>query len=66
MKYKPVEKIAQICKWEDIVAEHGGGKIKTVIRQLERWGLVDFHGKKGAVASLSQDGVMYVRGEFNI
>ncbi len=64
-RYKSIEKIARICKWQDIVAEHGGGRIKTVIRQLSRLGLVNLHGK-GKVASLTQNGVLYVRGEFNV
>ena len=66
MNYKPIEKIADYCKWADIVSEHGGGTIKTTIRYLAKLGLVNLHGKRGAVASISHDGVMYVRGEFEV
>ena len=58
--YLPIETIAKICKWNSISHKYGGGRIKKVIRELARLGLVDLHGK-GVVASLTSDGVLVAR-----
>ncbi len=59
-QYKPIEKIAKMCKWNEIVSTFGGGKLTSEIRYLAGLGLIDNHGKKH-VASLTSDGVAYVR-----
>ena len=58
--YLPIETIAKFCKWRSISRVHGGGRIKKVIRELVKLGLVDLHGK-GTVASLTSDGVLVAR-----
>ena len=58
--YLPIETIAKFCKWRLISRNFGGGRIKQVIRELAKLGLVDLHGK-GVVASLTSDGVLVAR-----
>lgn len=58
--YLPIETIAKFCRWKTISRKHGGGRIKKVIRELAKLGLIDLHGK-GIVASLTSDGVLVAR-----
>jgi len=61
--YLPIETVASIIKWSDIARKHRVRKsFKRVARKLHSKGYIDFHGKKGDVASLSELGVAYVVG----
>jgi hypothetical protein len=54
-----------MCKYEEIVVSFNSKKITSEIRELANFGLIDYQGKKG-VASLSSDGVSYIRGVYNL
>jgi hypothetical protein len=63
MNYFAVEKVAGIVKWDEIARNYRVKKsFNKVVRHLRNKGLVTDHGKSGAVVSLTQIGVLYVRG----
>jgi len=60
--YTSIQKIAGVIKWQDLAREYRVKKgFSRVIRRLIRLGLVFDWGKSGRVASLTDQGVYYVR-----
>lgn len=58
-KYKSIENVAKIVKWENISRKHKVKKnFKSIIRSLVKKGLVDDQGKSCKVCSLTQDGII--------
>lgn len=63
MNYKSIEKVAGMIKWQDIQQEYQVKKsFKKVTGHLISRMLIDDHGKRGKVASLSKFGRDYVEG----
>jgi hypothetical protein len=66
MRYKPVETVRSKINWLEIVEKYKVKKsFRQVIRKLYQKGYIDFHGKSGAVCSLSQIGAAYVKERFS-
>ena len=64
MKYCSTQKAADIIRWQEIAEKYGVKKgFSHILRKLASKGYVDFHGKSGAVVSLSRLGVHYVKGK---
>lgn len=62
--YKPIQKIAVIIGWYNIVKKYGvKQKFPSVFRHLISKGYIDDHGKRGKAGSLSRLGVLYVLGK---
>lgn len=60
--YEPRERVRSKIDWQEIARKHRVRKrFRRVIKHLCAKGFVSDWGKSGDVASLTQDGVLYVR-----
>lgn len=62
MDYKAVNTVRSKILWDDLARKYGCKKKFTrILDRLKNLGLVDYHGKRGDVSSLTKDGVQYAR-----
>lgn len=65
MKYRPIETLRSKCNWIYLTQRFKIRKsFPSVMKGLEGKGYISSHGKSGAVYSLSELGVFYVKGLF--
>ncbi len=65
MDYLPIQKVRYKVHWIDLQRKYNLKRgFNSIMRKLATKGYLDSHGKSGDVYSLSQDGVLYVKGRF--
>ena len=63
MRYKSIEMIMAKINWDGLVQTYQIKKnLRSIMRRLESKGFVSSRGKSGAVYSLTEIGVYYVKG----